>query len=73
MVQRIIEIMKDVLEEQNIDINSTQESLENWNSLRHLNLASELEEEFNVDLDPAEIAEMKSVHDIVRIINEKNS
>ena len=73
MVQRIIEIMKDVLEEQSIDINSTQESLENWNSLRHLNLASELEEEFNVDLDPAEIAEMKSVHDIVRIINEKNS
>lgn len=27
----------------------------------------------SLDLDPAEIAEMKSVHDIVRIINEKNS
>ena len=68
MEQRIIEIMKEVLEEQDIDINSTQETLKNWNSLSHLNLASELEDAFDVELDPADIAEMKSVRDIVRII-----
>ncbi len=73
MKQRIIEIMKDVLEEQNIDINSTQDSLENWNSLRHLNLVSELEDEFDIELEPDEIAEMKSVQKIVDIIKQKNN
>ena len=71
MEERIIEIMKEVLENQNIDLSSTQETVESWNSLRHLNLASELEDEFNVEFDPAEIAEMKSVGQIVKIIKQK--
>lgn len=71
MEKRIIEIMKDVLGEQDIDVNSTQESLENWNSLRHLNLAIELEDEFDVEFEPAEIAAMKSVKQIADIIARK--
>jgi acyl carrier protein len=71
MKERIIKIMKEVLEEQDVDMNSTQETLANWNSLRHLNLASELEDEFDIELDPAEIAEMKSVKKISNIISQK--
>ena len=71
MEERIIRILKEVLEEQNVNLNSTQDSLEKWNSLRHLYLASELETEFNVELDPEEIAEMKSVRQIVEIIKQK--
>ena len=71
MKERIIKIMKEVLEEQDVDMNSTQETLANWNSLSHLNLASELEDEFDIELDPAEIAEMKSVKKISNIISQK--
>lgn len=68
MEERIIELMKDVLETQDIDINSTQETIGNWTSLRHLSLASELEDEFGIEFDPAEIAEMKSVRQIADIL-----
>ena len=73
MEETIIEIMKDVLDEQDINIDSTQDSLENWNSLRHLNLVSELEDEFDVEFEPEEIAEMKSVKAILELINTKKS
>lgn len=71
MEERIIEIMKDVLEVQDIEVNSTQETVENWNSLRHLNLVSELEDALDVEFDPAEIAEMKSVGLIAQVIRQK--
>ena len=71
MQDRIIEILKDVLDVQEVDINSSQDTLDNWNSLRHLNLISEFEDEFDLEFDPEEIAEMKSVKKIVEIIRAK--
>ena len=71
MEDRIIEILKDVLDVQEIDINSSQDTLDDWNSLRHLNLISELEDEFDLEFDPEEIAEMKSVKKIIEMINSK--
>ena len=73
MEDRIIEIMKDVLDVQEINIDSCQESLENWNSLRHLNLISELEDEFDMEFDPEEISEMKSVATIADMIRKKQN
>lgn len=71
MEKRIIEIMKVVLREDDINSESTQESLENWTSLRHLNLASELEDEFDIELDPSDICKMKSVNQIAAVIKQK--
>ena len=71
MEQHIIEIMKEVLGEDNINSESTQESLEHWTSLRHLNLTSELEDEFDIDLDPSDICKMKSVSQIAAVIKQK--
>ena len=68
MEERIVEIMKEVFDEQDININSSQDSLEKWSSLRHLSLVSELEDEFDINIDPKDISEMKSVADIVRIL-----
>ena len=71
MEEQIIKIMEDVLDEQGINLESTQDSLENWNSLRQLNLVSELEDAFDVEFDPEEIAEMKSVKAIVDFVKKK--
>ena len=71
MKEKVIEIMKDVLETEDISLNTSQENCENWNSLRQLNLVSELEDEFDVEFEPEEIAEMKSVNNIIEIIKEK--
>lgn len=71
MKDKVIKIMKDVLETEDISLNTSQDNCENWNSLRHLNLVSELEDEFDVELEPEEIAEMHSVNSIIEIIKEK--
>lgn len=71
MEEQIIKIMEDVLDEQGINLESTQDSLENWNSLRQLNLVSELEDTFDVEFDPEEIAEMKSVKAIIDFVRMK--
>ena len=71
MEQKIIEILKRVLEHENVDANSNQSNCENWDSLHQLNLVVELEDEFEVCLEPEEIAEMTSVNAIVNILNKK--
>jgi acyl carrier protein len=71
MKEKVIEIMKDVLETEDISLNTSQENCENWNSLRQLNLVSELEDEFDVEFEPEEIAEMKSVEMVLKILQSK--
>lgn len=71
MKEKVIEIMKEVFEVEDISINTSQDNCENWNSLRHLNLVSELEEAFDMEFEPEEIAEMHSVNCIIEIIKKK--
>ena len=71
MKEKVIEIMKDVLETEDISLNTSQEKCENWNSLRHLNLVSELEDAFNMEFEPEEIADMHSVNSIIDIVQKK--
>lgn len=71
MKEKVIEIMKDVLETEDLSLNTSQENCENWNSLRQLNLVSELEDEFDVEFEPEEIAEMKSVERVLKILQSK--
>jgi acyl carrier protein len=71
MKDKVIKIMKDVLETEDISLNTSQDNCENWNSLRHLNLVSELEDEFGVEFEPEEIAEMHSVNSIIEIVKKR--
>ena len=71
MKEKIFEIMKDVLEINEVSMDTSQDNCENWNSLRHLNLVSELEEAFDMEFEPEEIAEMHSVNCIIEIIKKK--
>ena len=72
MKEKVIEIMKDVLETEDISLNTSQENCDNWNSLRHLNLVSELEEAFNMEFEPEEIADIHSVNSIIDIVQKKS-
>lgn len=72
MEEKVLEILKRVLELDNIDGTCSQETCENWDSLRHLNLVVELESEFSTEFEPEEIAEMKSVKDIVSMLKQRS-
>lgn len=75
MEDRIYRVISDVmgvpLEE--INDNSSPDSIEAWESLSHINLILALESEFSVSLDPEDVMEMQSVSLIRTILDEKRS
>jgi len=68
MKEKILSIMKSVFELDSVDTSCSQSSCEKWDSLHHLNLVVELEMEFDISLEPEEIANMKSFNDVERIL-----
>ena len=46
-------------------------SIENWDSLQHLNLVLALEESFGLELGPEEMEQMQSVRAIVQCLERK--
>ena len=56
---------------QEIRESSSPQNVETWDSTQHLNLVLALEEKFQLELLPEEIDEMKSIGDVVRIVENK--
>lgn len=71
MEEKIVEIMKQVFRTDGISTSSDQNNCEAWDSLHHLNLIMELENEFDVEFEPEEIAEMKSFSTVKNTIESK--
>jgi acyl carrier protein len=68
MDQKILEILKRVFNLDTVDNTCSQATCEKWDSLNHLNLIVELEDEFDIEFEPEEIAEMKSFTAIKKTI-----
>ena len=71
MEEKVLEIAKSVLEDENVDINTSQSNNARWDSMAQLNLVVELESEFGISLEPDEISSIKSVKDIIEVVNNK--
>ncbi len=71
MENKIIEILKQVLEAENVTKETSQQNCDKWDSMRHLSLIVELEDAFNVSLEPEEISKMKSVKTIMSVLHNK--
>ncbi|MGM9868303.1 MAG: acyl carrier protein [Sodaliphilus sp.] len=64
MENKILTIMREVLDDANVHLGTTSENCENWDSLHHLMLMSELEEAFGMDFTPEQMATMKDFQTI---------
>lgn len=71
MDQKIIEIMKSVFNTDNVTTATSQSNCEKWDSLHHLNLIVELENAFDLEFEPEDIAEMVSFNSIKKMISSK--
>lgn len=71
MDEKIIEIMKSVFNTDDVNTTTNQHNCEKWDSLHHLNLIVELEDAFDMEFEPEEIAEMKSFEAVKKIIESK--
>ncbi len=72
MENKVLEILKDVFELDTVDTTCSQSTCDNWDSMGQLNLVAELEDIFDISLEPEEIGAMKSYKDIIRILKEKS-
>jgi len=59
--------------ENDFDLNREQSDYENWDSFTHVNLVSEIEEQFNIELETDEIISISSAKSVLELINKKNN
>ena len=71
MEEKVLAILKEVFELEIVDETCSQASCEAWDSMGQLNLVVELEDVFNISLEPEEIASIKNYFDILNVLRDK--
>ena len=70
MEEKLLQILKDTLENENINQNVSQKNCDEWDSMAHLNIIIAIEDEFDVSIDPDDIVTLSSFDDICKYINK---
>jgi len=73
LLEQVRRMAADVLQvpENRITPQSSPDTTENWDSVHHLDLVLALEQAFNVQFEPEEIDHMKSIGQIVEVLESK--
>tara|TARA_A100001011_G_scaffold390383_1_gene473736 strand:- start:5730 stop:5960 length:231 start_codon:yes stop_codon:yes gene_type:complete len=58
------------VKEESINLESSAETIERWDSLAHINIIVDIEREFNVKIKTAKVAELNSVKSITQFLNK---
>ena len=68
----IKEIMSKVLEidMSTISNNASQKEISKWDSLQHLNLIVEIEDKYDISIDPEDISVMVTIEKIIEVVNK---
>jgi len=69
-LNKLIEIMTQVLGV-DVDINSSMENVDEWDSFNHVMLMIELKSEFNLDVSQEDFSQLTSVKEIMNILSDK--
>jgi acyl carrier protein len=69
--EQVLAIMREVFETDDVSTQSSQKNCERWDSLHHLTLASELEEAFDIELEPEEIGAMTDFARVIEMLKGK--
>lgn len=70
ILEKVIEICKDVFEDDDLILteSSSSNDVEEWDSLSHLSLISDIEDEFSIKLTLDEISNSKNLGELVSAI-----
>jgi acyl carrier protein len=73
ILEQLQPIFQDILDQPDLVITreSNSESVEDWDSLAHINLVTAIEERFGIKFALGELQELKNVGDIVDLIQVK--
>ena len=68
---KIIQCLQNIFENQEIDINSSAENLNEWDSVAMINIVLEIENQFKVKINVNDITNLKSYKSIKKILSNK--
>lgn len=71
MEDKVLSIMRSIFENDSLGKDCSQSNCESWDSLHHLSLMSELEDEFDIEFEPEEINVMSDFDKVCSIIAQK--
>ena len=73
VVDTVLTIASDVLgvPADQITLDTTPQSAANWDSVQHLNLVLAVEQAFDLTFEPEELDQMKSLRDVVALVQGK--
>ena len=71
MEEKILNVLRKVLENENMDTTVSRTNCEKWDSLNHLNIISELEDVFGVEFEPEEMAVIFDYTSIAELLSKK--
>lgn len=71
MEKRILDVLRRVFKDENLDETCSQKTYKAWDSMNQLNLVVELEMEFNIILEPEDIGAMTSYEEVINVIKSK--
>lgn len=73
ILAKLQEIFRDVFDDETIILinDTTQDDIEDWDSLAQINIIVAIKKEFKVDFTMEELGNLKSVGEIVKKIEEK--
>ncbi|KYH34810.1 acyl carrier protein [Clostridium tepidiprofundi DSM 19306] len=69
-MEELINIIADVLgiDKKDITINSRRDEIEEWDSLAHIQIIAEIEEQFDVNLPFEKVAEIEEISEFLKYI-----
>lgn len=56
-----------------ITLDSSPDTVESWDSLKHINLMMAIEQAFDIEIMPEEMAEIGNIGDAVRLVGSKSA
>ena len=75
MLNTVQDIFRDIFDEDDllVDRSSNSDSIEEWDSLAHINLVTAVEKEFKVKFALGELTSLKDVGDMIDLIATKKT
>ena len=75
IIAKLQEIFRSVFEDKALEINpeTSAKDVANWDSMHHILLITEIENQFDISFEMDDLIEMKSVGDIVAAILRKSA
>ena len=65
----VIDIIKEIINENKVDINSKSSQFKKWDSLANINIALKLEKKFNIKIKASDMENMNSVKEIIKVLD----